>query len=48
MDDSTAVDGAEMDVSMMEDVPEMPADEMEAAAPSVTLSGSAKMGLKRV
>ena len=48
MDDSTAVDGAEMDVSMMEDVPDMPADEMEAAAPSVALSGSAKMGLKRV
>ena len=56
MDDSAAaVEDAEMDpsmadatmdVAMMEDVPEM-ADEAPAA-PSVALSGSAKMGVKRV
>ena len=44
MDPSMA--DATMDVAMMEDVPEM-ADEAPAA-PSVALSGSAKMGVKRV
>ncbi len=44
MDPSMA--DATMDVAMMEDVPEMPAE--ESAAPPVALSGEAKMGVKRV
>ncbi len=50
MDDSAhAVDETKMDVATMEGIPEVMDDEMPmAAAPSVALSGSAKMGLKRV
>ena len=50
MDDSAhAVDDTKMDVAMMEGEPEVMDEEMPmAAAPSVALSGSAKMGLKRV
>ncbi len=50
MDDSApAVDETKMDVAMMEGGPEVMDEEMPMeAAPSVALSGSAKMGLKRV
>ena len=49
MDDSAhAVDETKMDVAMMEGVSEVMDEEVPmAAAPSVALSGSAKMGLKR-
>ena len=49
MDDSApAVDETKMDVAMMEGVPEVMDEGMPmASAPSVALSGSAKMGLKR-
>ena len=47
-DSAPAVDETKMDVAMMEGVPEVVDEEMPmAAAPSVALSGSAKMGLKR-
>ena len=50
MDDSAhAVDETRMDVAMMEGEPEVMDEEVPmASAPSVALSGSAKMGLKRV
>ena len=50
MDDSAhAVDEMKMDVAMMEDGPEVMGEDVPmASAPSVALSGSAKMGLKRV
>ncbi len=50
MDDSAhAVDETKMDVAMMEDGPEVMDEGMPmATAPSVVLSGEAKMGLKRV
>ena len=50
MDDSAhAVDETKMDVAMMEDGPEVMDGGMPvASAPSVALSGEAKMGLKRV
>ena len=50
MDDSArAVEDTEMNVAMMEGVPEVMDEEMPmASAPSVALSGEAKMGLKRV
>ena len=50
MDDSAhAVDDTKMDVAMMEGVPEVMDEGVPmASAPSVALSGSAKMGLKRV
>ena len=49
MDDSAhAVDETKMDVAMMEGGPEVMDEEMPmASAPSVALSGEAKMGLKR-
>ncbi len=50
MDDSApAVDETKMNVTMMEDEPEVMAEDMPmASAPSMVLSGEAKMGLKRV